>query len=122
MSNPSSLDELFQQPLDLADNDAMTAQIMREVAKVERRRKVLLVGSGLAGTGVALGVVLGANVLPAISSGVLPALASCVEALTTTLGKYAALEPLPSDFGLWVLAAASLVATGIAAARSSHEP
>lgn len=121
MSHPNSLDALFQQPLHLPDNDAVTAHILREVAKVERRRRAMLVGSGLAGLGVALGVVLGANVLPAISSGVLPTLASCVGRISAVLGHYAALEPMPPGFGIWVLAAASLVAMGLAAARLRHE-
>ena len=121
MSDPNSLDEMFQQPLDLPGNDEMTTQIMREVARVERRRRVMLVGSGLAGTGVALGIVLGANVLPAVSSDTLPMLASCFGRLATVLGQIVAFEPLTEGAGLWMLAAASLVAMGLAAARFRHE-
>src|SRR5688572_19687153 len=114
MSKPNPLDEFFQRPFDLPDNDAITAQIMREVARVARQRKVLLVGSGVAGTGVALGIVLWANVLPT--------LASSVGNVGAAIERYFALEPLPASFGLWMLAAASLVAMGLAAALFSHEP
>jgi hypothetical protein len=122
MSNPNSLDELFQRPLDLPDSDAMTAEIMRQVAHVERRRKALLGVSGLAGTGVAAGIVYWANVLPAISSGVLPTLGEYFGRVGTELAGYVAIEPLSSSFALGVLAAASLVAMGLAAARFIHEP
>jgi small basic protein len=121
MSNSNFLDELFQRPLDLPGNDAMTAHIMREVARVERRRKALLVGSGLAGTGIAVGIVLWANVLPAISVGVLPALESCFGTVGTMIGRFMAGEPLLGGFAVWALTAASLVAMGVAAGRVGRE-
>jgi hypothetical protein len=121
MSKPDSFDELFQRPLDLPDNEAMAARIMQQVVRVERRRKALLVGSGLAGTGVAAGIVLWANVLPAISFGVWPTMVSSLARVGTRLGHFVALEPLPAGFGVWALAVASLVAMGVAAARFSRE-
>jgi hypothetical protein len=116
------LDDLFRQPLALPDNEAMTARIMREVARVERRRKALLFCSGLVGTGIAAGVVLGANVLPGIWAGTVPALASFFGRVSGTLGQFIAYEPLPGNFGLWALAAASLVAMGLGAARVIRDP
>lgn len=121
MSEPDVLDELFQRPLDLPDNDAVSAQIVRQVAQVQRRRKVLLIGSGLAGTAVAASVVLWASALPGSSSGVLPTLVSSFARAGAVLGRFMALELLPvGTLGLWALAASSLVAMGLAAARSNR--
>jgi len=122
MSKRETLEQLFEQPLDLPDNDALAAQVMHEVARVGRRRKAMLFGSALAGTGIAASVVAGANVVPGILSGALPAFASAFGRVAGSFSAFIEYEPLAGHFGLWMLAAASLVAMGLAAARFIHEP
>ena len=60
------IDSLFQQPAELGDTERMAAAIMRDIARAERRRRWLLLGSAVVGTAASVAIVLLSGVAPAL--------------------------------------------------------
>ncbi len=60
------IDSLFQQPADLAGTEQMASTILRNIARAERRRRLLLLGAATLGTATSLAMVLLSGVAPAL--------------------------------------------------------
>ena len=64
------IESLFQQPAPLNDTEQMAALILHDIARAQRRRRLLLLGAGTLGTAACLAVVLASGAAPALFSAI----------------------------------------------------
>ncbi len=113
----ADLEALFAQPAQLPDTKSVLQGILLEIDRRQRRRALLLTMAALAGALPLLLLTVAA--WPVIA----PALNSFAASTTAALGRDIILtlpqiSPAYAQYAVWILVAASLLATGIAALRS----
>lgn len=122
MDSEADLGALFRQPAPLPDADRLLREILSEVDRQQRYRRLWLWAAAILGVCIPAAFFSAAGASPAAR----PLLASFRSFLAVDFGRLAdrlATDAVPlaragAPFGFWVVVALGLVAVGIAAART----